>query len=171
MGGCALIAYGTNLYIFGGYSINTIIKYDTLTQTETTLDQTLLLEQCLDMAPVIWKDKILLIGGHNNSGIYYNTFYCFDPINETVTLLDTQLPQGGCKDLEAVVVNDAIYIIGGDYAGTSSNLILEYSNFTTEPTNMRYQQLTYGDASFNPYFEDTGLVLDELADEDMSGGM
>lgn len=71
----------------------------------------------------------------------------------------------------AVTVNNTIYVIGGCNYDTSTNLILEYSNFTTEPTNMRYQQLTYGDASFNPYFKDKGLVLDELADEEMSGGM
>jgi hypothetical protein len=40
-----------------------------------------------------------------------------------------------------------------------------------DPSDIHYQQLTYGDASFNPDFEDTGLVLDELADEEMSGGM
>lgn len=71
----------------------------------------------------------------------------------------------------AVAVNNSFYVIGGSNDSGSTNLILEYSNFTTEPTNIHYQQLTYGDASFNPYFKDKGLVLDELADEDMSGGM
>lgn len=53
------------------------------------------------------------------------------------------------------------------YEGKLYNIVYTPEN----PSDIHYQQLTYGDASFNPYFEDKGLVLDELADEEMSGGM
>lgn len=176
MGGCAVITYGNDIYIFGSIESDAIIKYTPATKTKRTLSATIPGGYYVDAAITIWKDKILLIGGHddgyeNGEKFFFDNIYCFDPQTETLTELDIKLGHKYTKDLMAVTVNNTIYVIGGCNYDISTNLILEYSNFTTEPTNMRYQQLTYGDASFNPYFEDKGLVLDELADEEMSGGM
>ena len=131
---------GTDIYIFGGYRwststniyyYNTILKFDTLTETVTILSTTLP-NGLMDASCASVGTDIYIFGGQDSSS-RYNTILKFDTLTETVTTLSVTLPNNLSSTTSASVGTD-IYIFGG-YSGASSyNTILKFDTLTETVT-------------------------------------
>lgn len=106
----ACVVIGTKVYIIGGrnssYSIDTIICYDTETNTYTTLPYKLPSASCRMGCSVV-NNKIYLFGGEGTT----NHILCVDPEAGTVIKLGISMP-GNHTELTAVAKDDVIYVLG-----------------------------------------------------------
>ena len=134
---------GNNVYLFGGrnaYSqrLNTILKFDTATETITTLSATLP-ATIYAMASGVVGNNVYLFGGYGSSG-YLNTILKFDTTTETITTLSATLPASASAMASGVVGNN-VYLFGG-YNGNYLNYINRFdtttetiTTFTTLPAS------------------------------------
>jgi hypothetical protein len=106
----ACVAIGTNIYIIGGrnssYSVDTVICYDTETDTYTTLPYKLPSASCRMGCSVV-NNKIYLFGGDSVA----NHILCVDPEAGTVIKLGVSMPDNH-TELTAVAKDDVIYVLG-----------------------------------------------------------
>lgn len=119
---CKPIAYGTDIYIFGGYgrtttkALQTILKFDTLTNTLTTLETTLPVG-LQKMGAVLYNDKIYIFGGsaynyETSTNADSNVMYEFDPKTETIKTLETTI--GAVRrSFGGALSGQSIYLVGG----------------------------------------------------------
>ena len=129
--GTTSVAVGSNIYIFGGRTSdtvfsNTIQKLDTTTNTLTTLTTTLPSGMAYSSAAAVG-GAIYILGGYGDSWSYFDTIEKFDISNETITTLSTTLPKALFYTSAAAVGNN-IYIFGGqDSNANFVNTIYELS--------------------------------------------
>ena len=116
----AAAAVGTNIYIFGGYDNsnyrNTIYKFDTISNSITTLS-TVLPSQRSGASAVSIGTNIYIFGGRSSGSGYTSTIYKFNTTNETITTLSATLPRA----LSGIAISkkdNFIYLFGGE--GSSS---------------------------------------------------
>lgn len=118
---------GTDLYIFGGYNLstykglNTILKFDTTTETLITLETTLP-QKLLNISSGIIDNNIYLFGGRLSTGYEVNTILKFDITTETLTTLEITLPSAAYKFACCEEKNN-IYLLGG-----GTNTILKFTS-------------------------------------------
>ena len=131
---CASV--GTNIYLFGGgiyYSssnktyYNTILKFDTVTETITTLSATLGSYGRAYMGCALVGSDIYIMGGSGYTSSSSSSSYTsaeikkFDTITETITTLSTTLPSK-MNFLSCASIGSDIYIFGNN-----SNVILKFN--------------------------------------------
>ena len=149
--GYAACRYGQHIYLFGGRQgpsnyVNTIFKYDTLTDTYTTLETTL---------PVALGDsKAVLVGNYiyifGGKGLNYSNknIYRFNVKTEK---LDSSLEaevNGVVWGFGICTYNNFIYIVGGyDFYNTPYNTIQKYDT-TTDTITIISSKLPYYMADF-----------------------
>ena len=132
------VAIGSNAYIFGGsygnsddYSVDIIQKFDSITETITTLSATL--PKILNKTSAVGiNDNIYIFGGASELSNRNNSIYCFNCINETTETLEVTLPSSRYST-SAVAIGSNAYIFGG-YSSTYLDTIVKFDsiNETTE---------------------------------------
>ena len=159
----SLQADGSNIYIFGGFNVmpnkamGSISKFDTITETLTTLNTTLPTAKCL-MASTKIGSRIYLFGGATNSDNIKSatgttTVYCFDMETETITTLPITLATGKKGVHSAGTVGETCYIFGGQ----NTNAIDEFKpNLTVSVAQNNLHLLSaMGNNKFNLINTDT----------------
>lgn len=110
----SVAAVGTNVYMFGGHSDNgfsdEILKYDTLTETITTLSAKLPSARSEVNAVTVGTD-IYLLGGSYNSSNPITEILKFDTLTETITTLE--ITCFGVYGASIAAVGTDIYTFGG----------------------------------------------------------
>ena len=105
---------GTDIYLFGGYTsagaLSTIYKYDTTTDTMTTLAATLPVAM-MGMNAVAIGTNIFLFGGWKSGGLN-NIIYKFDTTTETLTSTGYTIPTAA-YDMGAAASGNVVYLFGG----------------------------------------------------------
>ena len=142
--GTTSVAVGSNIYIFGGDTKNTrlstIYKYDTLSDTITTLSITLP-KAIYGAVSVAVGSNIYIIGGYYQSGnAHQNTIQKFNTTSNVLTTLTTTLPSGMAYS-SAAAVGGAIYILGGygdswSYFDTIEKFDISNETITTLSTTL-----------------------------------
>ena len=125
----ASAAVDTNCYIFGGDTngassgyLNTIVQFDTLSETVTLLSATLP-EHRAYMAVASVGTDCYIIGGYAKSGEDVSKIVQFDTISQTVTTLSATV---GVSSPSVAVINTNCYIFGGRSVSGDSNLIRNF---------------------------------------------
>ena len=141
--GTAYMGFGTvgnYIYLFGGnytysgssaYTSNSIMRFDSTSETSTTLATTLPISATGITAVVVGTD-IYLFGGYNYDGsspMYLNTILKFDTTDNTITTLSATLPTA-VRDMGFGVVGNYIYLFGGQNASTDYSTILKFNTTT-----------------------------------------
>lgn len=95
----AIAAVDTNIYLFGGVDgdgnmSDSIMKFDTTTETATTLSTVRLPYPSTRIAAITFGTDIYLFGGliNNGSVAHQHTIYKFDTVNEIITEMESELP-------------------------------------------------------------------------------
>ena len=143
----AIGVYGTNIYLFGGQykssssgsasSSQSIIKFDTVSKTITSLSGKWLKYSATGIAAATIGNKIYLFGGvsyGSRSNTWRNNIQIFDCETETITSLDTQIPFY-VAFAAATAVGNKIYLFGGNGGDTETssstlNKICEFDTIT-----------------------------------------
>jgi len=136
---------GTKIYLFGGkadessgsVNSNKIYRFDTTTETITTLSTTLP-DVIYRMASGVVGTKIYIFGGATDvsgGSNYSNKIYRFDTTTETITTLSTQLPKY-MLDMVSCVVGTKIYLFGGFVGNVALNTIYCFDTVTETITTL-----------------------------------
>ena len=120
---------GNNIYLFGGYNKNTIVKFDINTQTSTTLSTTLP-DSSENIGAAAVGTKIYLFGGSAASG----AIRTFDTTTNTLSTLSTRLPSS-LHSMGVAAVGTKIYLFGG-YANGASSQIHEFDTTNNTLTTL-----------------------------------
>lgn len=152
-------AVGTNIFIFGGRqdtderdtsTVNDILKFDTVTQTLTTLEATLF-EKTSETSAVAIGTNVYIFGGHgagDTGGYYQNYIQKFDSVSETCTKLNETLPTVRYGTSAAAVGTNA-YVFGGfSYAEGSFASLAEIVEVGFGYVYSYKQILTTGDITY-----------------------
>lgn len=133
-------------------SSNTM-KYNIVTNTWSLIPDT---NKYLSTAkPIVYKDKIYLIGGFANSSEYSNEIKLYNELTHTYTVKRILKYKTGYAG--ATVFNDKIILVGGKEKNEKTNRVFEYnpaSNKLKELIRMYYPS----DCSFS-YSQDNGFVV------------
>lgn len=135
-------AIGRNIYLFGGFHggyIRDIRRFDTETETFTTVSTAVTSETCYDMTSARVGTKIYLFGGNNSS--YMKKIQIFDTENETLTTLEVSLPSG-LAEITSAVVGTKVYLFGG-FGGSSFDTVNVFDT-ENETINTLSVKLPYG---------------------------
>ena len=137
---------GSNIYLFGGttgnsigHGLDTICKFDTTTETITTLSVSLP-DTCFAMSNAVYGSIIYLFGGIKGGvNTTANVIYKFDTVNETITTISTTLPEAR-RDMLAATIGNNVYLLGGFGKGVATNTVYKF-NFITESISL-YSSMT-----------------------------
>ena len=137
----AATAPNGKIYVFGGYDANSgsylddIIEFDPVTQSVTTLSETLPSVRFGTSAATAPNGKIYVFGGVLGSGRYLDDILEFDPVTQTVTTLEATLPSTRFGTSAATAPNGKIYVFGGVF-GDRLDDILEFDPVTQSVTTL-----------------------------------
>lgn len=137
---------GSNIYLFGGntspyngHGLDTICKFDTTTETITTLSVSLP-DICFAMSAAVYGSFIYLFGGIKGTvNNPTNVIYKFDTVNETITTMSATLPEAR-RDMLVATIGNNVYLLGGAGNGGSKNTVYKF-NFITESISL-YDSMT-----------------------------
>lgn len=127
---------GTDCYIFGGVSgnpQNRIIKFDSISQTATTLSATLPTSSYQASACAVGTN-CYVFGGYIG-GTYYDTIIKFDSVSQTVTTLSATLPNT-LNNTSACAVGTDCYIFGGYDGSRNQNTIIKFDSVSQTVTTL-----------------------------------
>ena len=145
--GIACGVVGTNCYLFGGIDqssrLDTINKYDTSTNTITTLATTLP-QQLRSPACGVVGTTCYIFGGLGNGNVPTNAIYAFDTSTNTITTVSATLPQA-LQGPACGVVGTKIYLFGG-WNNNPKNPIYE---FDAEAETLSTVSATLPTAAYN----------------------
>ena len=118
-------AVGTDIYIFGGYNgvetVNTIYKFDTVTQTFSTVNATMI-EKLFGMDSVVVDNHIYLFGGNDNTQGRYliQDFLINQPLDSSEIVVLTNQNNNMCKIINSPQADISIGITAV-YRGNENN--------------------------------------------------
>ena len=126
------VVHDNKIYIIGGYKrvkhySNKIYVYNIGTGDKEAgwEDPIPMLEGLEELAAVVYKDKIYIIGGNTSKG-KSDKIYVYDIRNKGLVSVESTMKQG-LSELAAVIKGEDIYIIGGDTSGNYSNQVYIYN--------------------------------------------
>lgn len=130
----ARASVGTKVYLLGGHNgsgaVDTIMVFDTLTQTLSTLT-TKLPTKKYSMGFALVGTKVYLLGGNSSKNICV-----FDTTTESISTLSVTLPANlmGISN-SAALVGTKVYLFGG-YSGGTVNTIIAFDTTTETVTTL-----------------------------------
>lgn len=128
-------AVGTDLYVFGGNTTNTLKKYDTLTNIWTTLPQVGPASRRKFGMTALGK-KLYIYGGITTTGwSVFSDFWCFD--TELMTWESLPVPGGVSSGAALVVRGSLIYSFGG----SNDNGVFYNSVYVYDPAKRAWTYL------------------------------
>jgi N-acetylneuraminic acid mutarotase len=129
--GVSAVALGQYIYIFGG-GITVIQRYDVLSNSITTLEETLPYK-ITGASAVVINNKIYIFGGYDSG--FINKILCYDPFATTnkITTLSITLPTP-MYVCSAVAIGGKAYIFGGSSSSGYLKDILCFDATVNPPT-------------------------------------
>lgn len=135
----AAVTIDNNIYILGGYNgnfLNDIVKFDSISETCTTLSIKLS-NAVAYMGYAAIREKAYIFGGRvksGNSSERVNSILRFDSFAETCTTISAVLPKK-LQDSSAVSIGGNVYIFGGS-SGLGSDGIIKFYGSTETCTTL-----------------------------------
>ena len=114
VGACAVV-WGNSLFVFGGKTndnrvLNTVEKFDLNTATWDTLTVPHFTYGRYNASAIVFRDKIYLIGGRNNTEVFKEV-EIYDPVQNSWTI--AQELRKRRESHTAVIFNDTLTVLGG----------------------------------------------------------
>lgn len=136
---------GTDIYLFGGnttgnVNLNTIVKFDTTTETVTTLGTTLPYNM-YGMGVGVYGTTIYLLGGWTSSS--QNTIRKFDTTTNTLTTINVTMPVAE-SNVGYATVGTNVYLFGGYTTNTGSRNVIKF-DMSTETVSLLTVQCPHND--------------------------
>lgn len=132
---CA-VAIGANIYIIGGVWLTTqgnylseIIKFDSVSETITTLSNAILNNPVMETSATAIGNDIYIFGGYTSPGGETDIIQKFDSVSETISVMDIKLPRTYCE-AQAGSVGTNIYIVGGKKGSAYIDGVYNYGGYT-----------------------------------------
>ena len=139
----AAVAVGTDIYICGSPNSASILKYDTVSDTISTMSATLPVNRYRMSAAAIGTD-IYIFGGDTFNDNFLSDILKFDTIADTCVTLSTILPSKRSGTSAAAVGTNA-YVFGGKISSSSySSDILKFVVSVSLPQNNLFINVSSG---------------------------